>query len=124
MPDDEDSVAVPFASEVLEEIANPVGYVPQAFAFREWHIDAGRSLGVDVLHRCSSHRAVVVLAKAAVGMDRDTRAERDLGCLDGAPQVGAKDGGDLFYLSAFAKFARQRAAPVGEQRVTPAGGDA
>ena len=87
VPHDKDSLAVPIARDVSEEIADALAAIPQAFTFGKWRINADRALGVDLLHRCFSHRPVVVLAKALVRMDGDALAERDLCGLDGAPEV-------------------------------------
>ena len=55
MPYDKDSLAVPIEREVVEEIAHAVRDVPQALAFGEGRVDAGRSACI-----CSTGAPVIL----------------------------------------------------------------
>src|SRR3990172_11494601 len=110
MPDDNDALAVPIARQVVEETTNSRHDIAQALALRERRIYSVRAIGVDLTRRRAGHRTVVGLAKALVGIDRDTLTEANLGGLDGAAEVGAEDGVDAFSSSPLAELLRLLAA--------------
>ena len=103
---DDYAFAVPVACPVIQESSDTLGDVFQTFAFGKRCLHPGRSLVSDLVDRRSRHRPVVVLTKAAVGVDGGCGGERDLGRFDGAAEVGGKYGVDMIFPSPLAELFR------------------
>jgi len=88
MPDNDDSLTIKGAGEIVQEALNAINDLVIAFSAWVWLVDAQDPLGLQSRCGHAVQRAVVALAQAAISVDRDTRATKgDLGGFDGPAEI-------------------------------------
>jgi hypothetical protein len=86
-------------------------------------IEMLRSGAIEFVSRRTVLFAIVAFSQAPVMENRDRGiAEGDLGCLDGAPEIGGEDDSDSIVPPAFPEVSGKQAPLVGQATVMPASG--